>query len=78
VLYLNPPTETVKRIALSTRKTTEVMRAVEFSTTGNRVFSEQWHAHWTGYGPDDAPIVLRDFGSEEIYSIGVSGLSKLR
>ena len=54
----------IYRIRIHDRKVEEVARLKDFHQTG--------YAGWVGYTPDGSPLLLRDAGTQEIYSLDVN------
>jgi hypothetical protein len=54
------------RICLSDRKVEHIADFAEAVTLADGRLGQ-----WTGLGPDDSPLALRDIGSQEIYALDV-------
>jgi hypothetical protein len=60
-----PENPAVLRISISDRKLEQVADLRGFVPTG-------WWGIWLGLDPEDSPLMLRDAGTQDVYSLGWS------
>ena len=62
IYYLHSSDDSVDRVPVSGGTVERILDLKSFRGTG-------WMNGWFGLDPDDAPLLLRDAGSDEIYAL---------